>query len=125
MQPARRIVTALKIQHMRRNFFLGIGNDDALARFYGLSRALEFREIIFRLCVVPSLKGVNTNHEVSRSLSFVEAALSTNLGECGHAARPKNSEPPPPLDADQTASTSVVGLDLAKKYLAAANFAKR
>jgi hypothetical protein len=109
MQPKRRIIAALKIQHMRRNFFLGIGNDDALVRFYGFRRALEFREIVFRLRVIPPLKSVNTNHEFSRSLGFVEAALSTDLGERGHAARPKNSEPPPPLDADQTASTSVVG----------------
>jgi hypothetical protein len=94
---------------MRRNFFLGIGNDDALTRFYGFSRALEFREIIFRLCVVPSLKGVNSNHEASRSLSFVEAALSIDLAEYGMRRARKNSRSPPPLDADQTASTSVVG----------------
>src|ERR1700749_212233 len=125
MQPERRIVAALKIQHMRRNFFLGIGNDDAPACLYGFSRALEFRKIIFRLRMIPSLKSVNTNHEVSRSLSFFGAALSTDLAECGACGALEKFKAAAAARRRPNRQYIRGRLDLAKKCLAGANLAKR
>jgi hypothetical protein len=67
---------------------------------------------------------VNNDHEVSRSLSFAEIVLSIDVGECG-MRRLKKFKAAAAARRKPNRQYIRGRFDLAKRYLAAANFAKR